>query len=60
MAIHDVEQQTVLAFLQASAACMEQPDDSENHLCSDLCELATAWEIIYVRELMRPLLPSAG
>ena len=60
MAIRDVEQQTLLAFLLASAACMEQPNEAANERCSDLCELSTEWEIIYVRELMRPSFASAG
>jgi hypothetical protein len=60
MAIHDIEQQALSAFLQASAACMEEPSKDASERCRALCELARQWDVIYVRELTRPTLRVAG
>jgi hypothetical protein len=59
MSIRDVEQQALSAFLEASTAYMEEPRDRYDDRCDDLYEQATASEIIYVRELTRPLLNPA-
>jgi hypothetical protein len=56
MSVHDVEQKALIAFLDASSACMKDTDAPEDQRWKELCDLANEWQIIYVRELMRPLL----
>jgi len=60
MSINEVEQRALSAFLAASAACMEEPDEQFHDRCEDLRAQAAVWEMVYVRELTRPLLSAAG